>query len=119
MGPDQIRLRGILAWGCHGVYPQEKTNPQPFRADVTLDLVAPARNDDLATTVNYAELAESIAAVITGESVDLIETLAEKIAALCLDNPLVAKVEVKLHKPQAAMPVPVADVSVRVKRGRN
>ena len=56
--------------------------------------------------------------LVTGEPVDLIETLAERIAATCLSRPLVSAVEVTVHKPQARMPVELADVAVTITRRR-
>ena len=117
MIPDRITLRGIQVSARHGVYPEEKVTPQLFLIDVTCSLAAPATDDDLATTVDYAELAERIGEVAAGEPVDLIETLAERIAATCLADRRLAAVEVTVHKPQAAMPVAVADIAVTITRG--
>lgn len=116
---DLIRLTGIEVAARHGVYAAEKLTDQLFVIDVICALARSAQGDDLATTVDYAALAERIAGVVRGESVDLIETLAEQIAFACLDNPLVAVVEVTVHKPQAPMPVRVADVAVTVRRSKD
>ncbi|MFZ0530587.1 MAG: dihydroneopterin aldolase [Propionicimonas sp.] len=115
---DRITLRGIQVSARHGVYEQEKITAQLFLIDVTCSLAAPALGDDLATTVDYARLSERIAEVATGESVDLIETLAERVAATCLADPRIAEVEVTVHKPEASMPVTVADIAVTLTRGR-
>ena len=118
MSPDRITLTGIQVSARHGVYAAEKVTPQLFLIDVTCSLAAPASADDLATTVDYAELSEQIADVATTGSVDLIETLAERVAAVCLAWALVAEVEVTVHKPQASMPVAVADIAVTITRRR-
>lgn len=114
--PDQLRLTGIRIEAAHGVYQHEKHSPQPFLIDVVVELRPRPAIDDLATTVDYSVLAGEIAAAATGDSVDLIETLAERVAATCLANDLIAAVEVTVHKPEAPLPVPVADVSVTIAR---
>lgn len=113
---DRITLRGIEAVARHGVYPQEKVNPQPFRADLTVWLEPRPDSDELATTVDYSELVSLAAGVLNGDSVDLIETLAERIAAACLGRPGVSAVEVTVHKPEAPLSAPVADVAVTINR---
>lgn len=117
-GRDRIRLDGLRARGHHGVLPAERRDGQDFLVDVVLhlDLRAAAATDDLASTVDYGELAERLAAVVAGEPVDLLETLAGRLAEVCLELPLVRRVEVTVHKPQAPIRVPFADVSVTVVR---
>ncbi len=116
--PDRIRLSGVRIEAAHGVYPEEKQNPQPFIIDVEARLGRRVSDDDLATTVDYSQLASQIAAVATAGSVDLIETLAERVAEVCLGHPLVEEVEVSVHKPQAPLPVPVDNISVTITRRR-
>ena len=118
---DHIVLQGISARGFHGVLEVEKTDGQDFLVDVTLevDLRRAGRSDLLAHTVNYAEVAADIVALITGPSLDLIERLADQIAAAALRRPLVQAVEVTVHKPQAPVGVPFRDVQVRVERRRD
>ena len=88
---DRIVLQGISARGFHGVLDVEKADGQDFVVDVTLDvdLRRAGRSDLLAHTVNYAEVAADIVALITGPGHDLIETLADQIAAAALRRPLV------------------------------
>jgi dihydroneopterin aldolase len=114
--PDQIRLTGIQVTATHGVYATEKVTPQLFVIDLTCDLRPRTQADDLATTVDYSVLAQRVAEVVEADSVDLIETLAERVSAACLANPLLSAVEVTVHKPQAPLTVPVADVSVTITR---
>ena len=118
---DRIVLQGISARGFHGVLGVEKAEGQDFVVDVTLqvDLRRAGRSDLLAHTVNYAEVAADIVALITGPSLDLIETLADQIAAAALRRPLVQSVEVTVHKPQAPVGVPFGDVQVVVERHRD
>ena len=115
---DAIRLTGLRVRGFHGVLPEERRDGQDFVVDVALrlDLRAAAASDDVADTVHYGELAERLAAVVAGDPVDLIETLAERLAAVCLEDRRVIRAEVTVHKPQAPIPLPFGDVSVTVVR---
>ncbi len=119
-GRDEIRIEGIAVEAVHGVLPEERRRPQPFRVDVTLrrDLAAAGRSDDLAQTVNYAEVAAIAAAVLSGPPRNLIESLAEEIADRVMATFPVDAAEVRVHKPQAPVGVPFDDVSVTVRRGR-
>lgn len=118
---DRILLQGISAHGFHGVLDAEKAEGQDFVVDVSLevDLRRAGRSDLLGHTVNYAEVAAEIESLITGPSLDLIESLADQIAAAALRRPLVQAVEVTVHKPQAPIPVPFDDVQVVVQRRRD
>lgn len=117
---DQIRLTGITALGYHGVFEHERRDGQTFVADVVvhLDTRRAAARDDLAHTLNYGELAEQVAAVLSGEPVDLIETVAERIAATVLASGIVQAVDVAVHKPNAPIQVPFGDVVVAIHRDR-
>jgi dihydroneopterin aldolase len=118
--PDRITLRGVRAHAHHGVYAFERERGQMFRVDAVLELDtrAAAVGDDLEKTVNYAELAQKLYAVLTGEPVNLLETLAQRLANVCLDDPLVDAVEITVHKPQAELGVPFDDVTVAIRRER-
>ncbi|GIG23056.1 hypothetical protein Cch01nite_37800 [Cellulomonas chitinilytica] len=118
---DQIRLSGISATGYHGVFEHERRDGQTFVADVVvhLDTRRAAAGDDLAHTLHYGELAEQVAAVLAGDPVDLIETVAERIAATVLAHGIVQAVDVAVHKPQAPIQVPFGDVVVAIHRDRS
>ena len=118
---DEILLTGLTVFGRHGVYDHERENGQEFTIDVRLmmSLAPAAASDDVVDTVHYGELAERVAAVVGGEPVNLIETLAERIADVALDDPRVVMTEVTVHKPHAPIPLTFADVAVRVRRRRS
>lgn len=118
--PDRIVVRGIRAHAHHGVYAFERERGQMFRADAVLELdtTAAATGDDLDRTVNYADLAQQLHAVLGGEPVSLLETLAQRLADVCLRNELVEAVEITVHKPEAELGVPFDDVTVTVRRER-
>ncbi|UWF77757.1 dihydroneopterin aldolase [Microbacterium neungamense] len=118
---DEITLTGLTVRGHHGVYEHERRDGQEFRIDLTLrlSLRAAAASDDVADTVHYGELAERVAAVVAGEPVNLIETLAERIADVVLQDSRVEGVTVTVHKPHAPIPLTFSDVSVTIHRGRS
>jgi dihydroneopterin aldolase len=117
---DRIELVGLRAKGFHGVLDFEREQGQEFVVDVVLhvDTRAAAAADDLAETVDYGAVAVAVSDVVTGDPVDLIETLAARVADACLAAARVDAVDVAVHKPQAPIPVPFADVVVRVHRRR-
>ena len=117
---DRIHLRGVEAFGYHGVLADEKRDGQPFVVDVVmaLDLAPAGTSDALDDTVSYAEIAGEVVARITGPSYDLIERLAEVIADDVLGHALVDAVTVTVHKPQAPVGHPFSDVAVEVHRTR-
>ena len=81
-----------------------------------LDLRRAGTSDDLADTVHYGELAHALAGVVAGEPVDLLETLAQRLAAVCLATGPVQRAEVTVHKPHAPIGLSFSDVSVTVVR---
>jgi dihydroneopterin aldolase len=119
-GRDRIELRGLRIRGYHGVFDFERRAGQDFVIDAVLelDLRPAAASDDVADTVHYGELAERLAAVVSGEPVNLIEKLAARLAAVCLTDDRVAAATVTVHKPQAPIPLEFADVAVVVRRTR-
>ena len=117
---DEITLTGVRAFGYHGVYDEERRQGQEFTVDATLHLstTRAAETDDVADTIHYGEAAERIAEIVAGEPVNLLETLAERIAGDLLARPGVERVAVTVHKPQAPIPVPFADVAVTIRRSK-
>ena len=118
---DEITLTGLRASAFHGVLEQERRAGQIFVIDVTafLSLANAARTDDLAQTVHYGELAEKIVAAVEADPVDLIETVAERVANVVLAYPMVALTTVTIHKPNAPISVAFDDVSVTISRARS
>ena len=105
---DRLSLLGMRFEGRHGFLPDEKLNAQRFEIDLVLhaDLDPAARSDDLARTVNYADLFVLVRGIVTGPSFDLIEALAGTIAGAVLaatDATIVSGVEVRVRKPDAPM----------------
>lgn len=120
MSRDRIAVRGIEAYGYHGVLPEERQKGQSFVVDIEIgiDVTDAAASDDLAKTVDYALLAGDAVAIVQGKPRDLIETVAAQIAELMLTYDRVDRATVTVHKPHAPVGVPFTDVSVTVERGR-
>ena len=117
---DQIELRGLRVRGRHGVLAFERRDGQDFLVDAVLsvDTRPAAATDDLTLTVDYGTLSERLAQIVAGEPVQLIETLAERLASACLDEPAVQRVRITVHKPQAPISLPFSDVAVTITRDR-
>ena len=115
---DEIRLTGLRVRGFHGVLPSERAEGQDFLVDAVLsvDTRTAAASDDLADTVDYGALAARLAEVVAGDPVDLIETLAARLASVCLEDDRVISVRLTVHKPSAPVGLPFTDVSVTVER---
>jgi dihydroneopterin aldolase len=118
---DQVALRGLRVRGRLGVLAAEKSLGQWFVIDVVLhlDTRSAAAGDDLSATVDYGTLAQQVSDVVSGDPVDLIETLAQLIADVALGAEAVQAVDVAVHKPQAPVTVPFEDVVVSVRRWRS
>ncbi len=117
---DRIVLTGLRVRGRHGVLDFERRDGQDFVVDATLwlDSRPAAASDDLADTVDYGALARSVLAVVEGEPVDLIETLAQRIADVCLVDDRVQWTEVTVHKPAAPIDATFTDVALTIHRSR-
>ncbi len=118
---DRIELTGLRLYANHGVLAHEAQQGQAFLCDVVcwLDFAEAARGDDLARTVNYAELAQLAYDIATGPSRQLIETVASEIADAALAAyPVLHAVEVTMHKPHAPIPLVFDDVAVVARRSR-
>jgi dihydroneopterin aldolase len=115
-----IELRGLRVRGRHGVYDFEREQGQDFLIDVRLELALEpaAATDDVADTVHYGELAERLVAVVAGDPVNLIETLAARLVDVCLADHRVDAATVTVHKPQAPIPHEFADVAVTLRGTR-
>lgn len=105
---DRISLKNMVFFGYHGVLPAEQELGQRFMIDVCLhtDLAPAGQADDLALTVNYAEVYDIIKDITENRRFKLIEALAQQIAAVILESFPVQKVAVTVRKPSA----PVAGI---------
>ena len=117
---DRLSVTGIEAFGHHGVFDHERRDGQVFRVDLVLglDTTAAAVSDDLADTVDYGGLVGRVCAAVETDPVDLIETLAQRIAEVCLTDERVQWTEVTLHKPHAPIDATFTDVALTISRRR-
>lgn len=117
---DRLAVVGIEAVGHHGVFDFERRDGQVFRVDLTLgvDTRAAAGSDDLQDTVDYGSLVAAVKEAIEHDPVDLIETLAQRIADICLADPRVGWTEVTVHKPDAPIEATFSDVALTINRSR-
>jgi dihydroneopterin aldolase len=115
---DELAVLGIECYGHHGVFDFEKREGQTFLVDLVLGLdTAPAaRSDDLRDTLDYGSLVASVKAAVETDPVDLIETLAERIAGVCLTDGRVQWARVSVHKPDAPIDATFADVTLTITR---
>ena len=118
---DRIELFGIRAHGYHGVLPEERRDGQEYVVDVAfeIDTRPAARSDDLDDTVDYGAVAAVVHDIVTGPPVDLIETVADRIAGACLAVDRIDAVEVAVHKPRPPIAAaPTDEVVARIRRTR-
>ena len=117
---DRISLLGLRVFARHGVHEDERRDGQEFLLDAVLwlDTRPAAASDDLTKTVDYGALASMLVHLAGDPPVNLIETLAERLAQACLAEPAVAEVEITVHKPHAPITHPFDDVTVAIRRAR-
>jgi dihydroneopterin aldolase len=119
---DRIQLRGLRVVGTHGVLPEEKARAQPFEIDLDLaiDLAPAAASDRLADTVDYAAVAATAAAIVSGPtSFELLEAMAAAVADATLVADLrITAVTVHLRKLRPPLAQDIDTVGVRISRRR-
>jgi dihydroneopterin aldolase len=120
-GRAVILIKDLRLFGHHGVYEREKGEGQPFIIDLEIeaDMADAARSDHLRDTVDYGQVVNRVARIVEEESFDLIEALAEKIAAQLLREEKIKKVTVTVKKPQAPLSRSVEYVGVCLVRGKD
>ena len=117
---DELSVTGIECYGHHGVFEFEKRDGQTFVIDLVLgiDTAPAAATDDLQDTVDYGSLVTSVKAAVEKDPVDLIETLAQRIADVCLLDARVEWARVTVHKPDAPIDATYSDVVLTITRQR-
>ena len=117
---DRLAVRGLALHGHHGVFDFERRDGQEFVIDLVLgvDSSIAAASDDLQDTVDYGTLVDQVRSAVENDPVDLIETLAQRIADVCLRDARVADVEVTVHKPHAPIQATFNDVALTINRSR-
>ncbi|MCL2213198.1 MAG: 2-amino-4-hydroxy-6-hydroxymethyldihydropteridine diphosphokinase [Oscillospiraceae bacterium] len=116
---DKIIIDRLEVFAYHGVLEHEKREGQTFFVSATLhlDLAAAGRSDDLAMTVNYAEVCGEIVCIMQTSRHDLIETCAEELAGHILHTfPLVGQVDLRIDKPSAPIDHEFGTIAVEITR---
>ena len=115
---DELTITGIECFAHHGVFEHERRDGQVFVIDLTLgvDTAPAAASDDLRDTVDYGSLVGQVKNAVESEPVDLIETLADRIARMCLSDGRVEWARVTVHKPDAPIAASFADVALTIRR---
>jgi 7,8-dihydroneopterin aldolase/epimerase/oxygenase len=121
MSGDLIRVTRIAVFGRHGLLPEEAVLGQRFyiSLEARLDLSEAGRSDAVAGTVSYADLTQIAVAIGTEQRFNLIEALAEAIAASVLDRfARIDAITVRVDKPSAPVPAILDGVSIEITRRR-
>lgn len=120
MTVDELSITGVECFGHHGVFDFERREGQVFVIDLVLglDTTPAATSDDLRETVHYGNLVNSVKAAVESDPVDLIETLAQRIADVCLLDDRVEWTRVTVHKPDAPIDAAFSDVALTITRKR-
>lgn len=114
----RVFIRDLVLSCSIGVYDHERLAPQRVRInlDVTAREPGAALSDDIAKVVSYDDLVDGIRRVATQGHINLVETLAENVATLCLADPRVVLVRVRVEKPDVI--VDASSVGVEIERRR-
>ncbi len=115
---DELAVLGIECFGHHGVFDFEKREGQVFVIDLVLgiDTRPAAASDDLRDTADYGSLVAAVKNAVEHDPVDLIETLAQRIADVCLLGDRVEWARVTVHKPDAPIQATFRDVALTITR---
>lgn len=119
-GSDVIHMRGLEFFAYHGALPEEGTLGQRFVVDVDLyvDLHQAGESDQVADTVSYAEVYQTIKHSVVDKRFNLLEALAKDIADNILRQYACPRVRVEVFKPQVPIPAVLKDVSIEIWRER-
>ena len=117
---DELTIAGVECFGHHGVFDFERREGQVFVIDMTLglDTTSAAASDDLQDTVDYGSLVAQVKAAVESDPVDLIETVAQRIATICVLDRRVEWARVTIHKPDAPIDATFRDVALTITRTR-
>lgn len=117
---DLIEVRGLKVKGRVGVTLEERAVPQPITISVAAryDTRLASATDDLTATLDYDGVVRRIATLVGGGEFQLIETLADRIARMLLEDDAVEDCWVRVAKPHAPLSEDVDEVAVEITRGR-
>ncbi|MBQ8246130.1 MAG: 2-amino-4-hydroxy-6-hydroxymethyldihydropteridine diphosphokinase [Lachnospiraceae bacterium] len=116
---DQIIIKGLEVFGKHGVFKEEQEKGQIFKVNATLyfDTAKAGRTDELEDSVDYGKICELIKEFMTQYRMNLLETIANRLARkILMAYPEIEAVTLEIEKPQAPIPMPFENVSVKIHR---
>ncbi len=117
---DEIIISRLQVFANHGVFEEEKINGQNFYVSAAIGINGniPGKSDDLKDSVNYADLCAAITSFMKEHIYNLIEAVAENLAAFILEySPLIHYVKLRIDKPEAPIGLPIDTVAVSIERG--
>jgi dihydroneopterin aldolase len=96
----RVLVRELVLPASIGIYDHERSRKQRVRISVELDVADPGSfaRDDFAEVLNYEFVVEGVKRILAAGHIDLVETLAERIAAMCLDDPRAVRATVRVEK---------------------
>lgn len=121
MGRDKLILQGLRLYGRHGVHKAEQSLGQQFRVDVEVhaNVRKACRSDDFRDTLDYVKVFTIAKSVVESEPRQLVESVAEEIAATVLKELQAAEaIKVKVMKPHVALPAVLDGIGVEIWRER-
>jgi len=100
---DQVLIKDLLVRGIIGINEWERANTQDILVNIVLfaDLRAAGNSDNIVDCVNYRTIAKKVQSHAESAQRFTVEALAADISRLCLEDPLVQKVRVRVEKPGA------------------
>ena len=100
---DLIRIKDLLLRTIIGINEEERRNRQDVLINITLhtDTRAAGASDEIEDAVNYRTIAKRVIKLVEDSSSYLVEKMAAEIAAICLEDPRVEAVDVRVDKPGA------------------
>ncbi|MBO5341246.1 MAG: 2-amino-4-hydroxy-6-hydroxymethyldihydropteridine diphosphokinase [Lachnospiraceae bacterium] len=116
---DQIFIKGLEVFANHGVYKEEQEKGQKFLVNATLyfDTAKAGRSDELTDSVDYGKVCQLINDFMTQYRMNLLETIANRLARkILMAYPELEAVTLEIEKPQAPIPLPFDNVSVKIHR---
>ncbi|OZU89549.1 dihydroneopterin aldolase [Virgibacillus indicus] len=119
---DKIILNNLQFYGFHGLLPEENKLGQRFNVDLELisDLKKPGETDNMNDSIHYGQVYETVQEIVEGEAKNLIEAVADSIAAKLLASfDLLHACRVKVIKPDPPIPGHYESVAVEIYREKS
>ena len=115
---DRLLIRDLILSARIGIHAHEHLAPQRVRLNVELrvDKRTPASDDDISSVVSYEDVVQGIRKIVDKGHIKLVETLAERVAELCLSDERVVSASVRVEKPD--IEPDAAGVGVEIHRRR-